>query len=113
MAQRPLEPYEPPEVADISLELPPPMRGKRGESVYDEVILATADHEGQWVAVDPKGRSAGAFRTGVVDRLEKLGLEMLVKQRGAYMYMKFEGGGEPVEALIERVRAESRAAYGE
>ncbi len=108
-----IEPYEPPEMAEVVAELPPPMRGRPGESIYDEIIQIVADHQGQWVAVDPMGRSPGAFRTGATERLEKLDLTMTIRQRGAYMYMKYDGPGEEVADMIKRVRAESRAAYGE
>ena len=113
MAKQPIDPYEPPEMAEVVTELPPPMRGGAGESIYDEIILLVAKNEGQWVAVDPMGRSPGAFRNGVGERLEKLDLTMSIAQRGKYMYMKYDGPGEEVADMIERVREESRAAYGE
>ena len=105
--------HDPPQVIETVGELPPPMRGGKGESVYDDVILQAAAVEGAWLKVDPKGRSLAAFRNGVIERAEKLELDtMQVRVRGNFVYIRYQGG-ENVKDMIERVREEARAIYGE
>jgi hypothetical protein len=105
--------YEPPEVVGDVEALPPPRRLNKGQSVYDDAILAGVEKEGRWVKVDPMGRTQQAFRNALNKRLEVLELEMKVAQRGKFIYVKFDGEAEGVAEMIERVRAETRALYGE
>ncbi len=105
--------YEPPEVIGDVDALPPPRRVSKGKSVYDNAILAGVAKEGRWVKVDPMGRTQQAFRNALNKRLELLELEMQVAQRGKFIYVKFDGETEGVVEMIERVRAESKAIYGE
>ena len=105
--------YEPPEIVGKVDDLPPPQRINRGQSVYDDAILTGVETEGRWVKVDPMGRTQQAFRNALNKRLEVLGLDMQVAQRGKFIYVKFDGETEGVVEMIERVRAESKAIYGE
>ena len=105
--------YEPPEVVGDVDALPPPRRVNKGQSVYDDAIFAGIATEGRWVKVDPMGRTQQAFRNALNKRLEVLELEMAVAQRGKFIYVKFDGETEGVVEMIERVRAESRAKYGD
>ena len=105
--------YEPPEVVGDVDALPPPRRPGKGKSVYDNAILAGVEKEGRWVQVDPMGRTQQAFRNALNKRLEVLDLEMEVAQRGKFIYVKYTGDTEGVAEMVERVRAESRAQYGE
>lgn len=110
--QHPLDPYSPPEVVGDVDALPPVLR-ERGVSIYDPVIIAAVNHESRWVKIDPKGRTLQAFRNALLTRCEQLGLEMKVKQRGSLVYVRYDGKTEGVIEMIERVREESRAQYGD
>ncbi len=110
--QHPLDPYAPPEVVGDVDALPPVLR-ERGISVYDPVIIAAVNHEGRWVKIDPKGRTLQAFRNALLTRCEQLDLEIKVKQRGSLVYVRYDGKTEGVTEMIERVRNESRAQYGD
>ena len=105
--------YEPPEVVGDVDAIPPPQRRNKGMSVYDNAIVATVESEGSWVKIDPMGRTQQAFRNSLKKRLEQLDLIMQVRQRGQFVYMKYEGETEGIVEMVERVRAESRAEYGE
>lgn len=106
------DPYAPPEVVGDVDALPPVMR-ERGVSMYDDVIIHAVEMEGRWVKVDPKGRTHQAFRNAILSRLEQLGLEMRVSQRGKLAYVRYDGDVEDVSDMIERIRDESRAQYGD
>jgi len=106
------DPYAPPEIVGDVAQLPPVLR-ERGVSMYDPVIIAAVENEGRWVKVDPKGRTHQAFRNAILTRLEQLGLIMKVKQRGSLVYVRYDGKVEGVTEMIERVRKESRAQYGD
>lgn len=110
--KHPGDPYAPPEVVGDVDQLPPVLR-ERGVSMYDPVIIAAVEHEGRWVKVDPKGRTQQAFRNAMQVRLEQLDLVMKVKQRGSMVYVRYDGKTEGVKEMIERVRNESRAQYGD
>ncbi len=110
--KHPLDPYAPPEVVGDVDQLPPVLR-ERGVSVYDHVIIAAIEHEGRWIQVDPKGRTLQAFRNAILVRAEQLDLTLRVNQRGSLVYVRYDGMVEGVLAMIERVREESRAQYGD
>ena len=75
--------------------------------------MPLVDQEGRWVKIDPMGRTQQAFRNALNKRLEVLDLEMAVAQRGQFIYVKYTGDTEGVAEMVERVRAETRAQYGE
>ncbi len=106
------DPYAPPEVVGDVDALPPVMR-ERGVSMYDPIIIYAVENQGRWTKVDPKGRTHQAFRNAILSRLEQLGLEMKVKQRGKLAYVRYDGDVEDVTDMIERIRDESRAQYGD
>jgi hypothetical protein len=111
-SKHPLDPYAPPEVVGDVEQIPPVLR-ERGISVYDPVIIAAVEREGRWVQVDPKGRTLQAFRNAILTRAEQLVLVLKVKQRGSLIYVRYDGKTEGVVEMIERVRKESRAQYGD
>ncbi len=106
------DPYTPPEIVGDVDALPPVMREARGVSMYDDIIIHAVKKEGRWVQVDRKGRSQQTFRNGIEARLEQLDLEMRVAKRGKLAYVRYDGDVEDVGDMIDRIRDESRAQYG-
>jgi hypothetical protein len=92
----------------------PPVQRERGVSIYDPVIVAATEHPSEWIQCERGNRTVSAFKSAVLLRAAQLDLEVItVKQRGQMMYVKYDGPGQDVAAMIEQVRAESRAHYGE
>jgi len=100
--------YKPPSIVGDVDAIPPVRRTNRGESVYDPVIKYAVENGGRWIAVDPQGRSLQAFRNAIRLRLTQLGLDMLVKQRGDHIYVKYEGDTEGMIEHIEKMRERAR-----
>lgn len=101
---------DPPLPIDVVDELPPPLR-ERGVSIYDAVILHAHDNPDKWIAVDYGNRTFGAFRMGMIHRLEQLELDMDLKKRGKLAYVRYEGETEDLAAKIREIREQSRAPY--
>jgi hypothetical protein len=99
--------YKPPSIVGDVDAIPPVKRANRGESVYDPIIKYAVENGGRWVAVDPQGRSLQAFRNAIRLRLTRLGLDMLVKQRGEYIYVKYEGDTDGMIEHIEKMREQT------
>ncbi len=89
------------------------MLRERGVSMYDHVIIAAIKLESRWIQVDPGDRTHQAFRQAMQIRLEQLELDMDIAQRGKLVYVRYQGETEGKVEMIERVRAESRAQYGD
>ncbi len=107
------DPYSPPEIVGDVAALPPVMRGERGISMYDDIIIHAVKKKGRWVQVDRKGRTQQAVRNAIEARLEQLSLEMRIAQRGKLAYVRYDGDVEDVGDMIDRIRSESRAQYGD
>ncbi len=109
---RPKDPYAPPVIVGDVDALPPMLR-ERGVSMYDHVIIGAIKLEGRWIQVNPGDRTHQAFRNAIFLRLEQLEIVMDVSQRGKFVYVRYQGETEGKVEMIERVRAESRAQYGD
>jgi hypothetical protein len=112
MAKDPRQ-YKPPEIVGDVDAVPPPMRKTKAESVYDPLIEYASEREGRWAKIDPAGRNLQNFRNGIKARAETLGIELAVRKRGKFVYIKYDGEGQAVRDIIAQIREESRATYGD